>query len=335
MEWKDTGKPIYKFYYDNFEENRKYNRTYTVYYGLSRWTFRNSKYLYPKSDLDIESFETKTIKPDSKLFFDPGSGFPRFKLSLSGNKRCIKQGKADVIVVSGDTDYSWDNDVFAIIEDDNMCMLVDSEDWGRFNRDLNNFVNLTNRYIPWNDPKFITESSLQGFNDKNMWIKRYDEGIYTLDYITDINLDKIINDMCPDFTVSEIESIIEMLNSEDTAVVQLGVKTLQAYNISKYKMTLRLILCSRSKWYTFTKNTVGTKQILETLDMSNYDITDSLANAVRHIYRDSETYDADDIALAKRISKKLIEEYCTQICKTYFFNEEEPWLPDERTVSLS
>ena len=51
--------------------------------------------------------------------------------------------------------------------------------------------------------------------------------------------------MCPELTYQEISSIIEMLDSEDASVVQLGMKTLTAYNASKYKLTLRLILCSR------------------------------------------------------------------------------------------
>jgi hypothetical protein len=49
--------------------------------------------------------ETTTIKPGSKLFFDPGSSFPRFKLAMSDNKRCIKLDKGDYIVVSGDKDF--------------------------------------------------------------------------------------------------------------------------------------------------------------------------------------------------------------------------------------
>ena len=334
MEWKDTGKDMYVFQYNNLMENIHYNRSYAIYYGVSSWRYRNSKYLYPKSDLNVDSFETKTIKPDSKLFFDPGSGFPRFKLSLSGNKRCIKQSKANIIVVSGDTDYSWDNEIFAIVEDDEKCILINQNDWSNF-RDLNHFISVTQKYMTWYNPKYITTSSLQGFNEKNLWIKKYDLGEYTLDYITDINLDKIISNMCPDFTVNELESILEMLNSEDAAVVQLGVKTLQAYNIEKYKMTLRLILCSRSNWYTFTRNTVGTKQLLETLDLNQYSISDNLANATRYICRDGESYDIDDVVLAKHISKKLIEEYCQHICQSYFFESNEKWLPDERKITLS
>jgi hypothetical protein len=58
-------------------------------------------------------------------------------------------------------------------------------------------------------------------------------------------LDKIINDLCPEPTYEEIESIVDMLNSEDAATVQLGVKMIQGYNANKYRLTLRLILCTR------------------------------------------------------------------------------------------
>ncbi len=51
--------------------------------------------------------------------------------------------------------------------------------------------------------------------------------------------------MCPEPTFDELCSIIDMLNSDDAAVVQLAIKTLSAYDIAKYKLTFRLILYTR------------------------------------------------------------------------------------------
>ena len=90
MKWKDTDKTCY------------YVRFSTIDYGISRginvdpfsdhyWDFYNNSILYENIDLSkVDGFRTKTINPESKLFFDPGSGFPRFKLGLTDNKRCIK-----------------------------------------------------------------------------------------------------------------------------------------------------------------------------------------------------------------------------------------------------
>lgn len=51
--------------------------------------------------------------------------------------------------------------------------------------------------------------------------------------------------MCPEPTFDELCSIIDMLNSDDAAVVQLAIKTLSAYDVAKYKLTFRLILHTR------------------------------------------------------------------------------------------
>ena len=86
-------------------------------------------YLYPKKDLSqISKLEAKTVQPESVLYFDPGSGFPRFKLSLTDNKRCIKLDKANYIVVSGKCEYQSPEETYVILEDDKLFYFVNKDD---------------------------------------------------------------------------------------------------------------------------------------------------------------------------------------------------------------
>lgn len=74
---------------------------------------------------------------------------------------------------------------------------------------------------------------------------KYLDGQYTKPFVTDVQLDKIICEMCPEPTYEEFNSVLDMLNSEDASVVQLGVKMLTGYNVEKYKLSMRLILLTR------------------------------------------------------------------------------------------
>lgn len=52
--------------------------------------------------------------------------------------------------------------------------------------------------------------------------------------------------MCPEPTYEEFVSILDMLDSQDASVVQLGTKMIAGYNVDKYKLSMRLILTTRS-----------------------------------------------------------------------------------------
>jgi hypothetical protein len=51
--------------------------------------------------------------------------------------------------------------------------------------------------------------------------------------------------MCPEPTYEEMLSLLDMLNSEDASIVQLGVKMITGFNVEKYRLTFRLILYTR------------------------------------------------------------------------------------------
>ncbi|MBO7693462.1 MAG: hypothetical protein J6T10_12600 [Methanobrevibacter sp.] len=102
------------------------------------------------------------------------------------------------------------------------------------------------KYHYFSNVKQIYKGRLSTFDKDSVYLAKYADGEYTVPYITDNELDKIICGMCPEPTYDEVTSLIDMLNSEDASVVQLGVKMLTGFNVEKYKLTFKLILYTRS-----------------------------------------------------------------------------------------
>ena len=339
MYWKDTDKICYHFNYNNLYYNNVNNAQLNVFENRRYWyEFITNGYCYPRQKLsDISSnFEVMTVKPESKLFFDPGSGFPRFKLGLTDNKRCIKTTKADYIVVSGKKDYKTPDAEHVVLEDDNGVYIINKDEWDQwFSGRLDVFINGVCAYKTFKDVKVIHIGRLTSYAKDSVWLAKYAEGEYTLNYITDVNLDKQICSMCPEPTFDELCSIIDMLNSDDAAVVQLAIKTLSAYDIAKYKLTFRLILYTRRGWYEYSKNLVATKQLIETLGLNRYYVYDDFAYGAKYADDQTDTYTIEDIALSKQIGLKLTQEWLQKMYKDNFQNANYRWLPNERKVTLS
>ena len=209
-------------------------------------------FLYPKQDLsNIDNLRVKTLNPESTLYFDAGSGFPRFKLGLTDNKRCIKVPKADYIVVSGSVDYSVTQEHYVVMKDDVDYFVIDKDTWDTwFAGSLANFITQLEPYHKFaGQLQILYDGRIQSYDTKCLYLAKYANGEYTVPFITDNDLDKICCNMCPEPTYDEFKSIIDMLNSDDASVVQLGVKMLAGYNVDKYKLSFRMILCTRRNWF--------------------------------------------------------------------------------------
>ena len=336
MRWKNTDKLCYWFNYNVIYYNNINGNSHNPF-DSDRWhaNFITNGFCYPKQDIkNIDTFETTRIKPESKLYFDSGSGFPRFKLSLSDNKRCIKTSKADYIVVSGNTERNITNDEYVIIEDNTQVVLISKNDWDNwYGSKLEFFIKGVSAYKTFDDPKVVHVGRLSSYSKSSVWMAKYTDGEYTLQYITDKNLDKIICDMCPEPTYEELLSIIDMLNSDDASIVQLGVKMLAGYNVDKYKLSLKLILYTRTNWWNYSKTLVATKQLVETLDINHYRISDNFSSGVYCVDDGKSDYTVEDIAIAKKLANKFITEEFQRQYNVYI-QQGYKWLPDEHKIKL-
>ena len=335
MFWKDTEKKCYFFNYSSYS----YYITRSIKGSCFRdknWLFYDNGFLYPKTDLtSVENkFKTTTIKPETRLYFDQSSGFPRFKLSLSNNKRCIKIPKADYIVVSGITNYKDSDEIYFVLEDDNGIYIIEEGEYNLVFGTLSVFESKLSQFNSFSNLKLAYQGRLYSFTKDNVYLMKYATGEYTVPYITDCDLDKIICNMCPDMTYDELLSIVDMINSEDAAVVQLGMKALAAYNVEKYRLTLRLILMTRKNWFLYTKNTVGTKQLMETLNITSYMIGDDFGYYAKYVDDGKTSYTVEDVALAKQIGLKLLKEWLQKTYNVNFRDNNYKWLPDEQKVEL-
>lgn len=339
MKWQDSDKSVCFFeqstvYYNNVNGNR-YDP-----FSFRSWCYSmySNGYIYPKKDLTaVSKLEVKTVKPESTLYFDPGSGFPRFKLSLTDNKRCIKIAKADYIVVSGSTDYQSPETTYVVLEDDKTIYFVNQDDWQMwYSSKLEDFVKVCSQYHTFNDNlHVIYQGRVNSYTKDSVYLAKYAKGEYTKPFITDVELDKVVCDMCPEPTLEEFLSILDMLDSQDASVVQLGVKMIAGYNVDKYKMSMRLLLQTRQNWFTYTRQTVATKQLMETLNINNYQITDNFPRGAVSVQHKGETYTVEDIAIAKQLSAKLIKQWLQNEYQRQLLSYDFEWLPDERKIELT
>lgn len=338
MKWRDTDKECKFLNYNTLVYYRNYNKTGDPFYETA-WHrgMVSDGFLYPKQDLnDIDNLRVKALNPESTLYFDPGSGFPRFKLGLTDNKRCIKIPKADYIVVSGDTDYSITKESYVVIHDNEDYYIVEQDDWNTwFSGSMLGFMNQVQPYHTFKgQPTIIYNGRIQSYNKKNQYLAKYADNEYTVPFITDNDLDKICCSMCPEPTYDEFKSIIDMLDSDDASVVQLGIKMLAGYNVDKYKLSFRMILCTRRNWFDWSKNLVACKQLTETLSISRYDVYDNFVAGCNRIQRTGEVYTAEDLAIAKKLAYTFIKQDLQKYAQNYYFARDYQWLPDERTIDL-
>ena len=338
MKWKESNKQGLLFNYNSFKWYKNNNKSGDPFYDPSYLYPLNTRgFIYPKQDLSgVDNHRTKTIKSNSTLYFDQGSSFPRFKLGLTDNKRCIKTTKANYIVVSGEVNVTSTNESYVVLEDSEGIYFIRTDQWDTFfGGQLSVFTNNLNGLHDFkSDVKVIYNGKLQSFDKDSLYIVKYINGEYTVPFITDNDLDKICCSMCPEPTYEEFLSIIDMLNSDDASVVQLGVKMLTGYNIDKYKLSFRLILCTRKNWFEWSKNLVACKQLVDTLGIDRYSIYDNFSSGCNRVEHSGETYDVEDIAIAKRLAYKFIKEDLQKYLNNYYISRDYTWMPDERTIEL-
>lgn len=276
------------------------------------WTFRGYERCIPKIDISSikQQFVTK-VNSDSILYFDESSKFPRYKLTIGTNKRCIKPVKANFIVVNDfNKPFTISNSYYLFKNNINDYFMISENDYDmEFNRTLSNLINRVTPFQELGDLELVYSGPIMLLDKTNNYIFKWMNGDYTQSFITDENLDKQLNELCPEPTVEELNSIVEMLDSDDDSVVKLGTKMLSGYNVTKYPLTFRLILLTRNKWWMWTRSTVSTKQMVDSLHINGRNVSDNFSYALYYIEEDGFEYTAEDIALAKQVCIPMVENY--------------------------
>ena len=222
------------------------------------YTFRESHKhsIYPASKSTVNAkLKTlvSTLTPNATLYFSASSEFPRFKLTDTGYKRCIKIDKADFIVMGELKLDQCDNcDLF---EDEEHFYLIDysrmSFQYRSDQSKINAFKANPEQYIR-NHHLYYGATLTLVYHGPICYgqVGSTDvEHIMNGDYkkvITDKDLDTVVNGTFDKLDVDSVASICDMLDSPDKVTNGVGLKVLTGYNIQATPLTVRTMLGLRA-----------------------------------------------------------------------------------------
>lgn len=226
----------------------------------------------------LKSLRTN-VQDGQILYFGKTSKFPRFKLSESKLKRTIKPEKATAFIVGSLEytpryfDYLLEDEVaYYILSKDyirNVCynQLKTIEKWGSdwFKYIQDNHLFYGSEIKKLDDTVCIRCSSKVAFDLNNILNNTY------TNLITDNMLDQFVNKKFDILTKDDVDSICDMLDSNDDAIRGMGLKMLTGFNVQETPLTVRIILGLRNKLkYCNEWNSTGVKQIRESINWQGF-----------------------------------------------------------------
>lgn len=329
-----------KYYNDSrhvlFVKDEYFNNAYSCYQSgeISThviWAYYDRVYdnaaLFPTTATNYKDLVKKvndtivtSVKEGSTLYFDKSSKFPRFKLSQTSYKRCIKIEKADCIITkkfdASQINLYTNCDCY-IFENEygTLCVVPESYIKSYANGSVKDFFELLKNLDSYPDLK--EEPIYKGrlccaFKTPSIYLENLINN-KPLPIMEDTALDNKVNKTFEKITEEDIETIIPMLNSSDYESVSLGLKLLSNTNVIETPyLTTAILVYTFSNWCgNQAKNTVGVAQMFDTLHFSLRNVNTYIPLISRVIsYLDSNK----DIISKNPISEdeeKLIKKYIT------------------------
>lgn len=188
--------------------------------------------LYSKNKISFED----ELKDNAVLYFTKNSKFPRFKLSDTTYKRCIKKEKADCIITTINktfyprcTNYLIETkDAYYLsyskIESHEICQLL---------RITSGDYTVKNNIIYYSN-----------LNQDQLMYLDIMSGKITKPIMLDETLNKIINSKNQILSKDAADQLYTMLSSSDSDTVGLGLKLMTNYNLSETPVTAKFLLYS-------------------------------------------------------------------------------------------
>ncbi len=252
----------------------------------------------------IDQNYVTSIPKDATLLFDKSSQYPRYKLGLTEHKRCIKPEKADYIVVGEDNSHRILN-VYIYKCGDRMLMVESTTIFAKKPGILRDYI----MDILDIEPHIVYAGQVLITGKHSEFMYQYMVGNYTHKFITDNDLDNVINNILVDPQFEELLAIANQLNSPDAETRKLALKMLVPYNSTKYKLSLRLVLHFSNHDMTQDIGDVATQQLIKTLNLTKYSFTPwlNVQTKLAYSYHAGEQYTVEDIAIAKELVKELLK----------------------------
>lgn len=277
-------------------------------------------YAGDKSNIDnIIKANRGTITSNSVIYFGKTSKFPRFKLSASDLKRCIKVDKANIVAININFQNVQRVCNYTILEDESYYYFI------------NNYTLRQAKSLHLSVQTAWTSDCLQYIQNNHVFygtnIKKIYEGDCYLvgksmaedlenilngtykNIVTDNDIDAFINNKQDTLTREDLESITSMLDSTDESSREVGLKMLLGYNVNDVKLTVRILLGTRPYLkYCACWNSVGIKQIRETINW--IDFGDIIHRNWHILQADKpQNYTEYDLELSKEASMDAVKKY--------------------------
>ena len=246
----------------NFSHSRKYN-------------------IYPATKSAIETKLKNlisTLTPNATLYFSASSEFPRFKLTDTGYKRCIKIDKADFIVMGKlelnqcDNCYLFeDEEYFYLIDYNRMYFYYRSDQYKVSAFKTNPEQYIRNHHLYYGATLTLVHHGEICYGQAGSTDV---EHIMNGDYkriITDKDLDLAINGNFDKLDADTVSSICDMLDSPDKVTKGVGLKILTGYNVQATPLTIRTMLGLREGLGSCPEwKSVGVQQVLSSIGWNGF-----------------------------------------------------------------
>ena len=329
------NKSTYELNCSRTPQQSHWNYTSFTTYVFEDWTSVVRCGYAVEESFDTTSYSKHFINkiPENPVFyFDASSKYPRTKIQICNYKRCIKPSKANVIVIENPVKWVLVEQPFTLLTDDNFVYAIPSEEFYlKFKGDPTAVVIDKNIGYKFNGELHIIYSGkIKLLDDPSNIVTQFNNGSYKGPFITDADLDKTINTSLPDPNLEELKTIKEMLDSSDKNIIKLGAMMAAGYNITKWPLVFRVMLCSRGAWVRPENggSAVIIEQMRSTLKIPKRFYHSGLRDAIWVIQGLKEKYSQEDIAITKEFVRQLpeLERFCQ---RNKSFVKDIEFIPDE------
>ena len=308
---KCNGKPVYQLRYNAAIEDSA--ALGNVWVPMNQWRENSNEVMFLMDKTKVNNLVKScrvTLQPKQTLFFGKTSEFPRFKLSESDFKRCIKIEKADAVVVGGIncTPESY----MAVLEDEVAVYVINdyrinnvrardphkhrawTNDWFKYIQD--------NKLFYGNEIKQVYKGQVVFFSRNSaLDMEKIIDKTYTK-LVTDEDVDSMINKNLDIITKEDLEAICDMLDSPDRTTQGVGLKMLCGYNVNETVLSVRTMLGTRPYLMSCPEwKGVGVQQVLNTIKWAGFGYFPLSMDRVVQQYDKTQTYSDYDKNLCKEV----------------------------------
>lgn len=257
------------------------------------------------------------INKVEKLYFDPESSYPRFKIKDTRFSRVIKVSNSDAVVIPNDIVINETEKSYNVYKGSDNIYIISEESF----KSKDNAI--YNKIMEYGDN---FEDALRTINvlPKNTTLiysgrlcfceEHFQQTVLNIienytKYVKEDDIDTIVNKSLEKLTEETAMSLNGMLSSTDPAIVELGLKILQGIDILNTPLTVKLLLVGNYENISKNKaiNTTGVSQVFRTLKLTPWSVP-AYPGSLNLIFK-SEFWDkasTEDKQLSLTVGREII-----------------------------